>query len=115
MREANLLDELEAGVFAEAVHGFGDAEHGADDIVAAVAQRPELLQPFERAFDPPVPARFEHRLHLDRMRAVDDPEHILAAHQAEAGGGALQVVDGLPHVPLGAEDERGDPVVGVLH
>lgn len=104
MGEANLLDELEAGVLAEAVHGFGDAEHGADDIVAAVAERPELLQALERAFDPAFPTCFEHRLHLDRMRAVHHPEHVLAAHQPEARCGALQIVDCLSHVSLGAED-----------
>lgn len=104
VREANDLDELEAGVLAEAVHGLGDAEHGAHDVVAAVAQRPELLQALEGAFDARFPAGFEHYLYLEWMWAVHDPEYVLAVHQPEARGGALQVVDRLPHVPLGAED-----------
>lgn len=84
MSEANHLDELEAGVFAEAVHGLSDAEHGADDIVAAVAQRPELLQAFECGFDSAFPTGFEYHFHLEWMRAIDYSEHVLAVDQAEA-------------------------------
>ena len=84
MGEANHPDELEAGVLAETVHVFGDAEHGADDIMAAVAERPELLQALEGAFDSAFPAGFEHHFHLEWMRAVHYPEHVLAVHQSEA-------------------------------
>lgn len=37
------------------------------------------------------------------MWGVDDFEDVLASHEAESCGGGLEVVDGLSHVPLGAE------------
>ena len=113
MGEADLADEFEAGMLAQAVHGLDDAEHGADDVVAGVAEAPELLEALERLLDLAFPAGFQHGLDLDRVRTVDDLEDVVAAHEAEAGVGALQVVDGLAHVAFGAKDERGDPVVAV--
>lgn len=49
------------------------------------------------------------------MRAVHDAEDVVPADEAEAGPGALQVVDGLAHVALGAEHQRGNAVLGVVH
>lgn len=40
MRETNLLDKLEFGVFRECWDGLGNTEHGADDVVGGVAQIP---------------------------------------------------------------------------
>ena len=48
------------------------------------------------------------------MRGVDDAEDVFAGDEAEAGGGGLEIVDGLTHVAFGAEDEGGDAVVGIL-
>ena len=58
------------------------------------------------------PAGFYDGLDFNRVRGVDDAEDVFAGHEAEAGVGGLQVVDGLAHVAFGAEDERGDAVVG---
>ncbi len=79
-----------------------------------VPQTPKLVQRVQCRVDLALPARFDHRLHFDRVRTVDDAEDVVAAHEAEAGPGALQVVDGLAHVALGAEDEGRDAVLAVL-
>ena len=83
--------------------------------MAAVPQAPKLLHALDRAIHLPLPARLDDRLHLDRMRRVHDLEHILPAHETEPGGRGLQIVDRLPHIALGAEHQRRDPVVRVLH
>lgn len=114
MRKANLADKLQAGMFTERRDGLGDAEHGTDDIVAGIAQSPQVVQGVQGGVDFPLPAGLDHGLHLDRVGRVHDAEDVVAAHEAEAGPGRLQVVDGLAHVALGAEDEGGQAVVGVL-
>ena len=48
------------------------------------------------------------------MRRVHNAKDVVAAHEAEPGPRRLQVVDRLAHVALGAEDEGGEAVVGVL-
>lgn len=114
VREADLADELELGVLAERGDGLGDLEHGADDVVARVAEAPEVLERVQGAVDVALVAGLEHGLDLDGVRRVDDLENVVAADEAEAGVRALQVVDGLAHVALGAEDERGHALVVVL-
>lgn len=114
MREADLADELELGMFAERRDRLGDLKHGADDIVARIAQIPEILQRIQGALDIALVAGLQHGLDLDGMRGIDDLEDVVAADEAEAGVRALQVVDGLAHVALGAEHEGGHPLVVVL-
>ena len=40
MREADLADEFELGVFGQRWDGFGDFEHCRDDVVGGVAKVP---------------------------------------------------------------------------
>lgn len=114
MREADLADELELRVLAQRRDRLGDLEHGADDVVARVPQIPELLQGIQRALDVALVAGLQHGLHLDGVGRVHDLEDVVAAHEAEARVRALQVVDGLAHVALGAEHERRHALVVVL-
>jgi hypothetical protein len=108
-------DELELGVLAQRVDCLCDAEHGADDVMARVAQVPELAQRHHGVVDALLVAALYHGLHFDRMWAVDDFEDVVAVDEAEAGVGRLQVVDCLSHVAFGGEDERCEAVVGILY
>ena len=114
MAETDLANKLQPRMLAQPVHALGHAEHGADDVVARVAQVPQLVQRLQRGVDLGLPARPDHRLHLDRVRRVHDAEDVVPAHEPEPGPRRLEVVDRLAHVPLGTEDERGDAVLGVL-
>lgn len=114
MRKPNLLDKLELGVLAQRRNRLCDLEHGADNIVTRIPQVPQLPQPVQSRIDITLVAGLEHRLHLDRVRAIHHFKDILPAHEAEAGVCRLQVVNRLPHVSLGAEDQRGQAVVVVL-
>ncbi len=115
MTEPNLPDKLQPHALAQPVHALRDPKHRADDIMAAIPQLPQLAHAAHSLFDAALVARFDDRLHLDRMRAVDDTKHVLAAHEPEARGCALQVVNRLPHIPLGAKHQRRNPIVRKLN
>lgn len=114
MREPNLLDKLQLRVLAQRRDRLGHLEHGADDIMARVPQVPQLPQPVQRRVHVALVARLQHRLHLDRVRAIHHFEHVIAAHEPESGMCGLQVVDRLPHVALGTKHQGGEAVVRVL-
>ena len=76
---------------------------------------PELLQRLQRRVDVAPVTGLDHRLDLDRMRAVDDLEDVVAADETRTLVRALQIVDRLSHVPFGREDQGGDAVVRILH
>lgn len=40
MRESNLPDKFQLGMFGQCGDGLGDSEHGTDDIVSRVTQGP---------------------------------------------------------------------------
>jgi len=82
--------------------------------MTAIPQIPQLAHARDGLFDARAVARFDDRLHFDRVRTVDDAEDVFTAHEPEARGRALQVVDGLTHVALGAEHERREAIVCIL-
>ena len=49
------------------------------------------------------------------MRGVDDAEDVFAGYETETCEGGLEVVDCLAHIAFGAEDERGDAIVGIFN
>lgn len=114
MTEPNLPNKLQPRMLTQPRHRLRNPKHRTHDIMAAIPQTPKLLHALNRTIDLPVPARFDDRLHLNRMRRVHNLEHILPAHEAEPGGRGLQIIDRLPHIALGAEHQRRDPVIGVL-
>ena len=114
MAKPNLPDELQPSVLAQPRHRLRHPKHARHDIMAAVPEAPQLMQPFNGLLDLRLPARLQHRLHLDRVRRVHHPKHILPGHEPEPGPRALQIVDRLPHVPLGRKHQRGQPVIRIL-
>lgn len=114
MAEPDLSDEFQPRMLTQARHCLGDLEHRAHDIVTTVSQFPQLFQAFHGLLHLGLPARLHHRLHFDRMRRVHHPEDVFSGHKAKAGSGGLQVIDGLPHISLGAEDECRDAIIAVL-
>lgn len=76
---------------------------------------PKLFQTVKRLINLLLLTTPYHRLHLDWMRAVHHSEHIVPAHESEPGTCTLQIVDRLPHVSLGTEHERRNPVIAILH
>lgn len=50
---------------------------------------PEFLQCINSTVDLAFVTRLDHRLHLDRVRTVNDSKYIVAADKAEASPGAL--------------------------
>lgn len=114
MREPNLLDKLQLGVLAQRRNRLGDLEHGTNNIMTRVPQVPQLPEAIQRCVHVPLVARLEHGLHLDRVRTIHHLEHVIPRHEPEARVRRLQVVDRLPHVSLGAEHQRRQPVVRVL-
>lgn len=115
MTKPNLPNKLQPRVLTQPRHCLRDPKHRTHNIMAAIPQPPKLLHALDRTIHLAVPARLDDRLHLDRMRRVHHLEHVLPTHEAEPGGGGLQIVDCLPHIALGAEHQRRDPVVRVLH
>ena len=114
MAEPNLSDELQPRMLTQSWHRLRHAEHSAHDIMAAIPQIPQVLNPFRRTVDLSFPACFDDRLNLYRMRRVNDLKDVLARHETEACKRRLQVVDRLPHIPLSTEDQRRKPVVVIL-
>ena len=114
MREANLLDKLELGMFAQRWNGFSDPEHGTDDIMAGVSQLPEFPQRVQGRVYVSLIACLQHGLHLNGVRRINHFEDIVARDEAETGKSGLQVVDGLTHITLGTKDQRRETVVAVL-
>jgi len=112
--EADFLDELQFGMLAQGIDCLGDLEHGADDVVARVSQVPEFVQRGQGFVDSLLVAALDHGLHLDRMRAIHDPEHVIAVEKSKAGVGTLQVVNRLSHIAFCGEDEGRDAVIRVL-
>lgn len=115
MAEANLLDELQPRMLTQARHRLRNPEHSAHDIMAAIPQIPKILHSFSRIINLPFPTRLDDRLDFDRMRRIDDLEHVLSRHEPEACGSRLQIIDRLAHIPLSAEDERREPIIIILH
>lgn len=115
MTKPNLPNKLQPHPFAQPLHALRNPEHRANNIMTAIPQVPELAHARDGLFDARLVARFYHRLHFYRVRAIDDAEHVFAAHEPEARGRALQVVDRLAHVALGTKHERRDPIVRVFH
>ncbi|CUS09661.1 unnamed protein product [Tuber aestivum] len=102
-------------MFTEGIYRLGDSKHGANNIDGGVALPPELLQLLQRHVYLSGVASFDQGLHSDGVRGVDDFEDIVRTDEAEARNRALQVVDGLTHIPLGGEDQRGEALLRVLH
>ena len=115
MTKPNLPHKLQPHPLTQAIHTLRHPKHGTNNIMRAIPQPPKLLQPPNRRIDLALNTRLQHRLHLDRMRTIHDAKDIIPAHDAEARERRLQVVDGLAHVALGAEDEGGKAVVGELY
>lgn len=114
MRKPNLLDKLELSMLAQRRDRLGDLEHGRNDIMTGIPKIPQLPQAVQRRINITLVARLEHRLHLDRVRAIHHLEYIISAHEPEARVRRLQVIDRLPHVTFGAEDQSRKAVVAVL-
>ena len=76
---------------------------------------PKFLECVQGIVDLALPARLDHGLHLDRVRAVDDPKYIVATDESEARPGALKIVDRLSHVSFSAKDQCRQPVLRPVH
>lgn len=102
-------------MLTQARHCLRNPEHAAHDIMTRIAQIPQLRQPFHCRFDARLPTRFDYRLHFHWMWGVDNTKDVLARHKSEARKSRLEVVDSLPHVTLGRENERSDSIIRIFY
>jgi hypothetical protein len=84
------------------------------DIHSTVPLPPQFRELVHRTFNIGFVARLDDRLDEHRMRLVADFEDRLGGDEAEAARGALEVVDRLPHVAFGCEDEGCEAVIVVF-
>ena len=114
VRPADLADVLELDGLRQLVHGLHHTEHRRDNVQCRVAERPHLVELVERRIDLAPVARRQQLVQQHRVRLVAHLEHVVRTHEPLARPCRLQVVDRLPHVPLGGEHDRREALVGVL-
>ena len=113
MLQSDLLDELELEVLGHRVR-LADPEDVGDDVLGGVAELPEVVHDLVGGVQLALGAVGKHVLDEERVGLVANLEHVGGLDDAEALVCRLEVVQGLPHVPLGGEDDGLEALVEVV-
>mmetsp|Transcript_13494 Transcript_13494/g.19822 ORF Transcript_13494/g.19822 Transcript_13494/m.19822 type:complete len:322 (+) Transcript_13494:110-1075(+) len=81
-------------------------KEGPNDVHGGIPRFPQIFQVLLGPIDVVLQALVEHALGPQGVGLVADLEHVLRGDAAKARVGRLQVVEGVPHVPLGCEYQR---------